>query len=744
MLLVMVKQLYRPAPGSAPLVLGLATVVAVALHRALPLLWCSGPCFADFASLSAADYPFVHLRYADSCLNSWILAWVGHALATSPASLFDANAFHPATGVLAGSEHMLGVAAIVAPLKLAIDDAARLHQAALLLGYVGTSLATFALTRWLTASVFAATVAGAIAALLPWRYAELEHVQLQSTTWLPLVWLLLTMIVTRGPRIVTVAVLSALSLLQALTSYYLTYLLVVSSAVLLLVLLAVGRSRARSLLVAALALVLPLAIVAVLSLPYLGALDDSLVLRGGLVTSVPLSDAWAQIAPPLALVGDTSLPAPHDYRLPLVVVVLALAGLLTARSPARRSDAHTAGLVAVALWLVIVVSFLLSIGDHVVVAGVRVPLPATLLKLVVPGFDHFRAPLRWGILVCVAMPVLAGLGIHAIEKRFASSRSAVVRVTVRAGLAALLAVALVGPRIVTAPAYQSLGQDLGVYDALGDLEAGPVLEWPWPANAGVDARLSAEYMLASTRHWRPILNGYTGYRPQAYDFLRRVAQQIPAPTAIERVQALTGLRWIVVHTRLLDAPAIAAWDEARFAGKLSLVDVAGGARIYEIIDWRSGGAWLEALLSEEPRATTFAGVAKKPLVLAQGAGRLVANLPAALQPFTDGWLSTRFGVTIHNDSARDWPGLDIQTDGLVVLRQTLTAGDGEIVAEARSPLDGDVPASGSLDTLAAFGARVPAGSYVLRLDLVQQLATGELLLPVPAVEAPVQVLPSEN
>jgi len=55
----------------------------------------------------------------DPLLNTWILAWDGHALMQNPAGLFDANIFFPRPNTLAYSEHMLSTALSVLPVQVA-------------------------------------------------------------------------------------------------------------------------------------------------------------------------------------------------------------------------------------------------------------------------------------------------------------------------------------------------------------------------------------------------------------------------------------------------------------------------------------------------------------------------------------------------------------------------------------------------------------------------------------------------
>ena len=727
------------------MIAGALAVAVLALVRSLPLVLCRKPCFADFSALSPAGDPFLHLRFADSCLNSWILAWVGHALTTAPASIFDANAFYPTARVLAGSEHLIGVAATMLPLDLVTDSAVAVHQAALVFAYVGTALATFALARWLTGSTWAAVVAGGVAALLPWRYSELEHLQLQSTTWFPLVWLLVGRLAYGRASAGAAALLALLVLVQALTSYYLAYMLIVSCLVLIAVLALLGRLSSRAFLLVLLAVAVPVAVVAVISLPYAQGIDNTLVLRGKVLPSVPLSMAWDQIAPPIAAIGTTSLPGPRGYHLPLLVVLLAIASLLAL---AGRRTPERLRRFTLALWLMAAAAFVLSIGTHATIGSTTIPLPASLMASLVPGFAHFRAPLRWGILICLVAPLLAGIGIAAIstvlERAGAFARSERRRAAVHALIAIGLLLGLAGPRIPTAAAYRNLGHDLSVYDVLRELPPAPVLEWPWPLQADWDAWLSAEYMLASTRHWRPILNGYTGYTPRTYDFLRRVAQGMPAPAAIARLSALTGVRWIVVHTSLLDGEQLDAWDQAPFTGKVVLTHSGEHARIYEISERGEAGAWRDALLSAEPRERTFAGLERTRLVLRASSGRIQASAPAEIPTYGSDWVNAPVAVRIENRTEQAWPGLDIDPRGLVAVQQTLVAANGKTAAEASAPLDDDVPAGGALETTVRLATHVPPGSYRLRVDLVQRVEDEEVVLPIARSESRVRVVAGKS
>src|SRR5437762_3155562 len=94
------------------------------------------------------------------------------------------------------------------------------------------------------------------------------------------------------------------------------------------------------------------------------------------------------------------------------------------------------------------------------------------------------------------------------------------------------------------------GSDVAAYRWLAEHgEHGPTLELPVFLSAmdGEQLLATGRYMVASTLHWNPLLNGYTGYTPPSYPLLATLAQRLPDPTALADLCALVALRWLVVH-----------------------------------------------------------------------------------------------------------------------------------------------------------------------------------------------------
>lgn len=722
-----------------------AVLLLLAGHLLLPLLECGNGCFPDYETLRGPALG--KLEAPDARLNAWILAWVHHATFTAPSALFDANVFYPARDTLAGSEHMLGIAVLLLPLQLFGADAVGLHQAAVALSFVLLAATTFALVRWLTGSSFAALVAAAAAMHMPWRISELSHVQLLNAQWFPLAWLLMGRIASGDVRRRTLASLSAVVTLQVLSSFYLAYFLLFSlafwAASLALVL---GMPRAAWLALAK-AAVVPALLLALASIPYLTWQSSS-----GFVPTVPLfdsvtpADAWSVIGPQLELGLRGAPPQGVNYEVPLAVFVLAALAALWAGS--SRASGKRIRAAVLALWMMGLVAFVLALGREMDVGGSPVRLPAHWLALFVPGFDNLRNPLRWAIVIGLALPPLAGIGIAGLERLAASRLEASRRTTgllaLRAGIAGVCLLSIPTVPIPARAAWEHPERAHALYRAVDALPEGALIEIPWPLQSQRDIQLASRYMLGSTLHWKPITNGTSGYSPASYLLLRQVAQRLPHPDALAQLRRLVDARWLVVHDERLLPQQRAAWTAAARSGALRQVLSRQPHRIYEIPDGTRDARWMEALRSRQRRPLTLAGLPRSPLALAADAGRLVVQVPGDFQYRGGRRIPQLLPLRIENESDVAWPGIDPDPEGLVRLRYTFESRDGSFSLTETSALVTDLPAGRSVTTFAPVLPPRRAGEHRLRLELVQQVG-GELRpLPVPAASIRARVVEAER
>jgi hypothetical protein len=120
----------------------------------------------------------------DPILNAWILWWTTKAVPLS-AHWWNAPIFYPAVGVLAFSEHLLGLAPIAAPLIALTGNPLLGYNVTLLATYVLSALGAHFLAYTLTRRHDAAFVAGIAYAFAPYRLAQVPHIQVLAGYWAP-------------------------------------------------------------------------------------------------------------------------------------------------------------------------------------------------------------------------------------------------------------------------------------------------------------------------------------------------------------------------------------------------------------------------------------------------------------------------------------------------------------------------------------------------------------------------------
>jgi hypothetical protein len=149
-------------------------------------------CGTYLAVTVAYTWPLVlHLGHGiahdpgDPLLNAWILWWSTRAVPlTTP--WWNAPDFFPATGTLAFSEHLLGLAPISAPL-IALTHLPLLgYNVALIATFVLSAVAAHVLVFTLTKRHDAAFVAALAYAFAPYRLAQVAHIQVLASYFTPI------------------------------------------------------------------------------------------------------------------------------------------------------------------------------------------------------------------------------------------------------------------------------------------------------------------------------------------------------------------------------------------------------------------------------------------------------------------------------------------------------------------------------------------------------------------------------
>lgn len=487
--------------------------------------------------------------FGDPLLNAWALAWHGHAIASQPTRIFDANVFAPERLTLAYSETLLLPGWLLAPLSWFGAGPILLHNILLFCGYVLSGMAAFALVRRLTGHAGAALVAGVVFGLYPYRIEAYPKVQLQLVFWWPVALLALHALVDQQ----TWKRASALGAAVAAEFYTCVYFAIFGALAMGVVAagLWVGAGRRRLALGGRLVVAGAIAVALTLPLVVVYQSASRIVGERGAAELEPGSAKpadYLRAHPENWLYGDDGHPGDGERR--LFSGYLAPALSLAAFVP----PVNTA---AVAYLAAGAVAFDLSLG-------VNGPGYRTLYEWL-PPLHALRVPARFGMFVGLVWSVLAGLGVA----RLCRNRSAAVQLAVVfVAVAGVTAESRMRPQALVhlddaAPA---------VYRWLAAQPAGVVCEYPVGKLEGRAGPQDATYMVYSTTHWKPLVNGYSGFAPPSYaELLTRLAD-FPDDASVNYLRA-RGVTYLLVHEKfyiegnyVADVKALRARSDIRWVG----------------------------------------------------------------------------------------------------------------------------------------------------------------------------------
>lgn len=121
----------------------------------------------------------------DPLLQSWQVAWDGHALLTDPLHLWDSNTFYPEKSTLAYSDSLLGYAPLGMIGSGPVAALVR-YNVLYVLAYALAFVGMYALCRQLGARRPGAVMAAVAFAYAPWRLAHGGHLNILSAGGIPL------------------------------------------------------------------------------------------------------------------------------------------------------------------------------------------------------------------------------------------------------------------------------------------------------------------------------------------------------------------------------------------------------------------------------------------------------------------------------------------------------------------------------------------------------------------------------
>lgn len=558
-------------PLQWPAVALLYTAVTSAYFWPLPRLW------QDHLGPDIGDPLFV----------LYVLKWGVHQIQLGLPDLWNANIFYPTRGTLAFSEHFLGPAAQLFLFLKVVPSAVAGYNFLFLSSYVASALAVCWMLRRSGLSWTAAVLGGWMYAFSSFRLSQVSHLHILIAQWIPPTLWFWDRLLTR--RTVKDAALFLLFYLLNLTGgCYLAYMVHFS---LLAVFLSRAAAEGKDLFsVRSLRLLVPVVLVAAVAvaalfLPYARVAREQGLSRSEheiqvysakLASYVSPTSINFYFGPAASRFLDRALGESAElfYRpenslfagfLPTVLFFVGAAAAIRSWLGHREEpvDSWVRGIVLSGL-----IAFVLSF------AWAYVPL-----SRIIPGLSGMRVPARLYVLVSLTLVFFAARGVDLLLRR-ASGRRA--RVALTLGLAAILAVELAPRRLD----WQRLPGEEEMPKAYTWIRDEPSIKGLVELPLHGDSRENF-YLYASTFHWKPIANGYSGYMAKSYVELFNRIRFLPNARGFDLLRRLE-ISHLVVHARSeARVEALRSW-EAKFVHgprrQVERVYQEKGISIYRVLD----------------------------------------------------------------------------------------------------------------------------------------------------------------
>ena len=506
---------------------------------------------------------------ADAQLNEWIMAWIAHILPRDPLHLFQANIFYPAHDSLAFSEPLIVPALIGAPIAWLGGSPVLVFNLVMIAGFVLTAFAGYLLILEWTGNRAAGLLAGSTFAFNTHTLTRLAHMQALHIYGLSLALLAVDRLVT-APRTRDAWLLATSIILLAYTSGYLLVFAAIMIAVALLVRLPEWLPRWRltgSRL--ALAALVGSAAIAPLSLPYQRAANDQGMVRSLAAVTEYSATAGGYLAASGRLHVATWSAAlftdPVNSFFPgLIILVLATIAVIRSKRDDLTSRRRVMMLLAIAG-----TGFILSLGTHTPLYG--------WVYAIFPPMHGLRVAARFGNLFLLGMSALAGFGLVHVQRAVQSNPSR----SRYAAAGALLLVLAANAEALRAPfPYRRFEGIPRLYALLADEPRVVLAEMPfYPRQATFE---NGDYVLNSTAHWRPLMNGYSGYTPVSYVKFADAFWYFPRDYAIDAIRR-AGVTHVMVHPERFGGEAAAVIHQLDGRQDFELMGTGShGIRLYRL------------------------------------------------------------------------------------------------------------------------------------------------------------------
>lgn len=479
------------------------------------------------------------MEAGDSSYFAWAMAWTQHALLTDPKSLPHANTFYPLRYALFLDEPIVATSVVSLPLRIVTADPIVILNVTRLLTFFLSALGVRALGLSLGLSSLGAFAAGALFSFASNRVSSPAHLSVLGTQFLPLYFLYLH----RWSRSGSARPAVAAGAFFGISAWACGYHALLAAAILPIpILILIERKtclRTAPLgLLAALGFLLPLRWFhqqALRPFHYERGLVETASFSApieGLFSASAANHLWGAATENLRTVVEANL-----FQ-GLTVLGLAALALYAARSEARIRR------LTLAYFALVICAFLVALGPEIRLFGATLGAGPFAWLRDFEVFRMIRVPARASVFMGLGFAVLAGLGLDRILGP--RLRGLLVVLALLEALAAPL-------KVVEADrCLDARDETPAIYLWLRAQDApGAVLELPIIPHDGRFQRPRFDdsvYLLRSTAHWRPLVNGFAGSEPPSYRKLQDLLTDFPSVASLDHLRSM-NVRYVLLHLR---------------------------------------------------------------------------------------------------------------------------------------------------------------------------------------------------
>jgi hypothetical protein len=498
------------------------TFCAIALFFALSCAWC------------IQFFPFTDLRShvmtdGDPALNAWALNWVSHAIVNDSSNILNGNTFYPHPGAIKLSEHMFSLALINVVIRFFSDGPWVGYNILIFLAYFLSAVGAYYFIYHVTQNRLAAFWGGVFWGFCFFRVHHTSHLQILSYQWLAFI-ALFNLKTQADPNAKNATLLALFFILQALTSWYLAVIAAVFTLVMFLCNLQVRTWRSTQTLAFGWTAILVTAVMLPFVLAYSGVLHDTSL--GDRATHArALGDQIKLLnffAPPSSTLLGSLIPnnkywiwQENTLFIGYSAIFLALIGLATIWR-------HNWRLGVTAIFLMLT-GYMFALGFFSTFWGIKLPL--YYLSEKISFFSAIRAPQRFTLLIYFGILILSSYGLIAISTKLGNKSKALAT-----GVLVCVFILEVYPAKLPfgpIPTYtpSAIDQEIAKLSTQNNTKY-KILHLPiYTARPGYPTQ-EATYMVDSTLHWNPILNGFSGAEPIEFKADMLALAQLPSTAAL--------------------------------------------------------------------------------------------------------------------------------------------------------------------------------------------------------------------